>query len=220
MYKGKKVFIIQTIVIAIAYVVLTLIADAFGMAKNIVQFRISDALCVLPYFTPAAVPGVFFGCLISNSIIIGPTSGPGVIQELLTTGAVSVNNVPYLYDIVFGSFATLFGAMGAYLIRKYKFLVAIPPVVFNTVIVVLLFQYAYRYEDTSMLKCFCTVGVGEIISCGLLGTALILGLEDNKEKLFPNVWKKSADSEEEATVEKKITLDDITESGSNLIDKE
>jgi len=197
MYKGKKVFIVQTIIIAAAYVVLTIIADMFGMAKNIVQFRISDALCVLPYFTPAAIPGLFFGCLIANSIVIGPPAGPGVIQELITTGTVSIANMPYLYDIIFGSLATLLGAIGAYLLRKYKFVVAIPPVIFNTVIVVLLFQYAYRYEDTSMFKCFCTVGVGELVSCGLLGTALILALEDNKEKLFPQMSKKTV-SEDKA----------------------
>ena len=97
--------------------------------------------------------------------------------------ATGMLNAPVM-DIFIGSTATLVGCFISYLIRKKKFLVSIPPIIFNTVTVVLLFKYAYRYEDSS-LKCLCTVGVGEIVACGLLGTALLLALEDSWDKWFP-----------------------------------
>lgn len=175
MYKGKTAKIIQAIVIAIAYIVLTYIADMFGMAKGIVQVRISDALCVLPYFTPAAIPGLFIGSVISNTII-SLTEDPMTGKMILSSAA--------QYYVLFGSLSILVASIVSYLIRKYKFVVAIPPVIFNTITMPMIFHYIYRYED-SVAKCVMTVCIGEIISCGLLGTALLLALEDSKDKLFP-----------------------------------
>lgn len=161
MYKGKRRFIIQTIVIAAIYVVLTLIANMFGMANGIIQVRISDALCVLPYYTGAAIPGLFIGCLIANTI----------------TGTITA-------DIIYGSLATLVGAILSFALRKYKFAVPFPPIIVNMFVIPLIFTYAYRFEG-SFWKFVLTIGIGELVSCGVLGTALLLGLEDSRSKLFP-----------------------------------
>lgn len=188
MKNKKKIYIMQTIVIAVLYIILTVIADMFGMAKGIVQVRISDALAVLPYFTPAAIPGLFIGCLVSNTIIsLSPDPMTG--KMMLSSAA--------QYYILFGSCSTMAAAFVSYLIRKKKFIVFVPPIIFNTITIPLLFKYVFRYED-SLLKCFVTVGVGELISCGLLGTALLLALEDSKDKLFPtNDVKSEADNKDE-----------------------
>ena len=98
--RNKKVlFLTQAAVIAAIYVVLTIFISAFNLASGAIQVRISEALTILPFFTPAAIPGLAIGCLLSN---------------LLTGAAV--------YDVVFGSLATLLGAVGTYLLRKHKFL--------------------------------------------------------------------------------------------------
>ena len=97
--RNKKVlFITQAALIAAIYVVLTMFINAFNLASGNIQVRISEALCILPFFTPAAIPGLWIGCLLAN----------------LLTGAA-------IYDIVFGSLATLIGAIGTYLLRKHKF---------------------------------------------------------------------------------------------------
>ena len=97
--RNKKVlFLTQAAVIAAIYVVLTIFISAFNLASGAIQVRISEALTILPFFTPAAIPGLAIGCLLSN---------------LLTGVAV--------YDVVFGSLATLLGAVGTYLLRKHKF---------------------------------------------------------------------------------------------------
>ena len=100
-------------VIAALYVVFTLIANAFGMADQAIQVRISEALTVLPALTPAAIPGLFVGCIVSNTII----------------GAV-------LPDIIFGSLATLVAAIITRALRnKSRFLLPIPPILANTIVV-------------------------------------------------------------------------------------
>ena len=48
------------------YVVLTLLANALGLANYAIQVRFSEALTILPFFTPAAIPGLFVGCILSN----------------------------------------------------------------------------------------------------------------------------------------------------------
>ena len=66
--KNKKsvLFIAQAAMIAALYVVLTLLANALGLANYAIQLRFSEALTILPFFTPAAIPGLFIGCLIAN----------------------------------------------------------------------------------------------------------------------------------------------------------
>ena len=166
--KNKKVlFLTQAAMIAAIYVVLTFIANAFGLANYAVQVRFSEALTILPYFTPAAIPGLFVGCLLSN----------------ILTGCA-------LPDIIFGSIATLLGALGTYALRRHKWLAPVCPTIANTIIVplVLIYGYGLLIEGWSVLKCFgyycLTVGAGEVISCGILGMILLFTLQKYSHKIF------------------------------------
>lgn len=144
--------------IAAIYVVLTMIFQPISFGP--IQFRISEALCVLPYFTPAAVPGVFIGCLISN--VLG--------------GAV-------IMDVVFGSLATLIGAIGSRLLRENRYLVSLPPIVSNTLIIPWVLKYAYGAGDMIWFMMI-TVGIGEILAIGVLGQLLITALDKYKDVIF------------------------------------
>ena len=157
--RNKKVqFITQGAVIAAIYVVLVLIFDTFSFGP--IQFRIAEMLTIMPYFTPAAIPGLFDGCLIANII------GGGLI-----------------WDIVFGSIATLIGAIGSYLVRKNKWLVPLPPIISNMVIVPFVLKYAYGYDGLLVYFMF-TVGLSEIIVCGIIGMALLTVMAKNREHIF------------------------------------
>ena len=158
MKNKKAVFITQAAVIAAIYVVLVVIFDYWSFGP--IQFRVAEALTVLPYFTPAAIPGLFIGCLLSN--ILG--------------GAV-------IWDIVFGSAATLVGAVGTYLLRKYKWLAPLPPIIANTLIVPLVLKYAYG-NDGMVWFFMLTVGGGEIIVCGVLGMVLLFALNRYRHQIF------------------------------------
>ncbi len=157
--RNKKVqFITQGAVIAAIYVVLVLIFDTFSFGP--IQFRIAEMLTIMPYFTPAAIPGLFVGCLIANII------GGGLI-----------------WDIVFGSIATLIGAIGSYLVRKNKWLVPLPPIIANMVIVPFVLKYAYGYDGLLVYFMF-TVGLSEIIVCGIIGMVLLTVMAKNREHIF------------------------------------
>ena len=144
--------------IAALYVVLTLVANAFGLASGAIQVRLSEALTILPCFTAAAVPGLTVGCILANII----------------TGCA-------LWDVVFGSLATLIGAAGTYLLRKKPLLAWIPPVLSNAIIVPIVLQKVYGVPD-SFWYLMLTVGAGEVIACGILGLLLYKALE--KTKIF------------------------------------
>ncbi|MDE7246796.1 MAG: QueT transporter family protein [Lachnospiraceae bacterium] len=165
--RSHALFLAQAAMIAALYIVLTIIANALGLANYIVQVRFSEALTILPYFTPAAVPGLFIGCLLSN----------------ILTGCA-------LPDIIFGSFATLLGALGTYALRRWKWCAPICPIVANTIIVplVLVYGYGLLMEGMTLIQClgfYClTVGAGEIISCGILGMILLTVLEKYKGRIF------------------------------------
>ena len=146
--------------IAALYVVLTFIANAFGLASGAIQIRLSEALTILPFFTTAAIPGLTIGCLLSNWL----------------TGCV-------IWDILFGTLATLLGAIGSYALRKQPWLVPIPPIVANMVIVPFVLRYAYGAED-ALPYMMATVGLGEIISCYILGMLLLLALKKYRGTLF------------------------------------
>ena len=146
-------------VIAAVYVILTLISNLFGLASGAIQVRISEALCVLPMFTPAAIPGLLVGCFISN----------------LLTGCV-------FWDIIFGSLATLIGAIFTYVLRKHRSLALFPPILSNTLIIPFVLKLAYGLPS-GLWYFVLTVGIGEIISCGILGTALLLYLEKYKNTI-------------------------------------
>lgn len=157
---NKMLYLTHAAVIAALYVVLTIIANALGLANYAIQVRFSEALTILPFFTPAAIPGLFAGCLLSN---------------LLTGCAV--------LDVVFGSIATLLGAIGTYLLRQKKWLVPLPPIAANILIVPFVLAYVYRFEG-SIPYFMITVGIGEIISCGVLGMMLLNVLQKYAGRIF------------------------------------
>lgn len=150
MKKISTRFIAEAGIIAALYTALCLLFAPFSF--SVFQVRIAEALCILPYFTPAAIPGLTIGCLISNII------GSGNI-----------------FDIVFGTLATLLGALGSYALRRNRYLVALPPVVSNTLIIPFVLKYAFAAEETVPFI-MCTIAVGEILAVGVLGTALLLAL--------------------------------------------
>ena len=158
--KNKSVlFMAQAAMIAAIYVVLTIVFAPFSFGE--VQVRIAEALTILPVFTPAAIPGLFIGCLIGN--ILG--------------GAL-------LPDIIFGSLATLIGALFTYLLRKRsKFLAPLPPILANIVVVPFVLRYAYGVVLPIPFLAL-TVGIGEIISCGILGNVLAAVLKKYSGKIF------------------------------------
>jgi len=161
--RNKKVlFVAQAALIAAIYVVLTYFVSAFNLASGAIQVRVSEALTILPFFTPAAIPGLAVGCFLSN----------------LLTGCLPM-------DVLFGSLATLIGAVGSYLVRKYKWLVPLPPVVANTLIVPYVLAYVYGAEG-SIPFFMLTVGIGEVISCYVLGGILLNALLPYRNVVFKN----------------------------------
>ncbi len=151
-------------VIAALYVALTYVSMFMGLDKNAIQIRFSEALCVLAFITPAAIPGMTVGCLLAN----------------ILTGCAPL-------DIVFGTIGTLVGSAGAYMIGRSKnsklsrWLCTVPNIIANTVIVTLVCYYCYTApsaQRTDVLIFYAvTVLIGEIISSGVLGTALLHGGE-------------------------------------------
>lgn len=157
----KLLYLVHAAVIAALYVVLTYVANLLGLASGSIQIRFSEALTVLPFFTPAAIPGLFVGCLLANILTGCP-----------------------LPDIVFGSAATLIGAVFTYLLRrKTKWLAPVPPIAANTLIIPFVLLYAYGIRP--LWLSFVTVGAGEIISCSILGMLLLKMLQKYSRYIFP-----------------------------------
>ncbi len=160
MRNKKTLYLTQAALVAAMYFVLTWLSNIFGLASGAVQLRLGEALCVLPYFMPAAVPGLFVGCLLSN---------------LSMSLAV--------WDTVFGSLATLIGAFVASRLRA-KWLTPLPTVLANTVIVpfVVLFCYTEGVKSAGVYAGI-AVGVfaGEVLSAYVLGMVLLLALDRKKE---------------------------------------
>lgn len=159
--QNKVRFITFSAMIAALYVVLTLICAVFGLSSGVIQIRISEALCALVFFTPAAIPGVTIGCLIANLIT-------------------SAN----ILDIVFGTLATFIGVMGGHCLRKNRWLVTLPTVVANAIIIPLVIVYGFGVTDTALPIVALTVGIGEFISATLLGTGLIFILEKYRFNIY------------------------------------
>ena len=153
-------FLCRGALVAALYVVLTWLCALVGLDKGVIQLRLSEALCVLPAFTGAAVPGLFVGCLLAN---------------LLTGSA--------LPAVVFGSLATLIGALGAYLLRRRKWLVPLPTVLANALIIPFVLRFAYGAEGT-IPYFMLTVGAGEVISAYICGMLLYAALVRQKVQLF------------------------------------
>ena len=149
----------QAALIAALYIVLTFLANAMGLANYAVQVRFSEALTILPFFTTAAIPGLFVGCLLSN----------------ILTGCA-------LPDIVFGSLATLVAAILTYKFKKNKWLAPVFPIAANAIVVPFVLLYCYGIEP--LWFSFLTVTAGEIISCGILGMLLLFTLQKHAGRIF------------------------------------
>ena len=159
MKSKNTMFLVQAATIGAIYVVLTLLFAPLSYCE--VQVRFSEALTILPYFTPAAIPGLFVGCILSN----------------LLGGAIPV-------DIIFGSIATLIGAVFTYKLRgSSKWLAPLPPIVANTVIVPFVLYYGYGVNLPIPLMML-TVGAGEVISCGIFGMIVLTALSKVKGSVF------------------------------------
>jgi len=168
-------------IIAAIYVVITYMLAPISFGQ--IQFRISEALTILPLFTPAAVPGLFIGCLIGN--IIG--------------GAV-------LPDVIFGSLATLIGALGTYALRnKPAYYGTVPPVVSNALIIPFVLKYAYGIPFPIPLM-MVTVGVGEAMSCGVLGMILYYALLTRKDSIFEGIDRVKHSDEDQKRDDAPIAL--------------
>lgn len=161
--KNKMVmFVTRSAMIAAIYVVLGVVFAAFG--TKAIQVRLAEALTILPVFTSAAIPGLFVGCLLGN--ILG-----GCI----------------LPDVIFGSLATLLGAIGTCKLGKiHPVLGTLPPILTNTIVVPLVLRYGYG-EPLPIPYMMLTVGIGEIISCGVLGMILYTALKPMKARIFGNL---------------------------------
>ena len=134
-------------VIAAIYVVLTVIFAPISFGP--MQVRIAEMLMILPMFTPAAVPGLFIGCIIANML----------------GGAIAL-------DVIFGSLATLIGAWGGYLLRRSRWLVPIPPILSNALIVPFVLKYGYGFTEIPLPLMMVYIAIGEIIGCYVLGEIL------------------------------------------------
>lgn len=146
--KNKTTYLTHAALIAALYVILSLVSNMFGLASGAVQIRISEALTVMPVFTPAAIPGLFAGCIISN----------------ILTGCAP-------WDILFGSLATLIGALFTQVLKKHDILCLLPPIASNTLILPFVLSFVYHFEG-SLWYFAITIFAGEFISCGILGYLL------------------------------------------------
>ena len=148
-------------IIAALYVAVSFAVQPF--ASGLMQCRVSEALTVLPYFTAAAVPGLFLGCLLFN----------------LLSGAV-------VYDVVFGSLATLLAALCTLSLPRRgvsRYFAPLPSVVLNGLIVAGVLVYAYGVPATYPLAAL-SVAAGQAIACYGLGLPLMLLLERFRTRLF------------------------------------
>ena len=141
-------------IIAASYTVLTFVSFAFGLDKGVIQLRLSEALAVLAAFTPAAIPGLFAGCMLSS---------------FLTGG--------HPLDAVFGSLVTLLAACICYLLRslaRYRIGVmtlALPNIILNALLIPVILIFVYGVSDAYPYLLL-TVGIGEVLASGVLGTLL------------------------------------------------
>jgi len=153
----KLRFMSHAALLAALYVVLTLIASMFGLASGTIQLRLSEMLTVLPALTPAAIPGVWIGCILAN----------------ILTGCLP-------WDIVFGSLATLLGLVGCYFLRRApKWVLPLPTILANAAIIPAVLIRVYGFQDGYPFL-FLTVAIGEILTAGVLGILLYTALARTK----------------------------------------
>lgn len=139
--------------VAALYTVLSYFAGIFGLAYGPIQCRFSEALCVLPFFFPETVWGLFVGCILTNL--------------LSAYGAV---------DVIFGSLATLVAAYATSKLRK-NWLAPLPPVIANGVIIGAVIAWYEVGFGSGFWAAFAyngiTVAIGEAIACYVLGMILL-----------------------------------------------
>ena len=151
-YSKITLYTTRGAMVAALYVLLTMLSSVVGLASGAIQFRLSEMLCILPIFMPEAVLGLFIGCALAN----------------LITGAA-------FWDIVFGSLATLLGAIGAYLMRRFPkklmWLATLPTIVANALIVPPVLIFVYNVPDAYYLLVIFLI-IGETVCAGVLGSML------------------------------------------------
>lgn len=153
-------FMAEAAIIAALYFVLTMAIAPLSYGQlGMMQIRVSEALCVLPFFTPAAIPGLFVGCVLANLF-----SFLGIV------------------DVIFGSLATLAAAAITYLIKN-KWLVPLPTVLVNAVAIGALLHFFY-FSDVPLWIPIAYVGAGEAVACYALGMPLFFLLNKQKNKIF------------------------------------
>jgi uncharacterized membrane protein len=136
-------------VIAAIYAAVTLLLQPISFGA--VQFRVSEALTILPVLTGAAVPGLFIGCLLANLL-----------------GGVSA------LDVVFGSLATLLAAILTRALRKKTYLAPLPPVLVNALVIGAVLSVAI--ENFPFWLAAGSVGLGQLGACYALGLPLLWAL--------------------------------------------
>lgn len=151
----KIKYLVHGAVIAALYAALTIML--MPISYGVMQIRISEALTVLPALTPAAIPGLFLGCLISN--MLGPNG---------------------MVDILLGSLATFLAAIATYKLRKRPLLVPLPPIITNGLIIGSMLHYVYGIP-LPLWTCILWVSIGEGIACYGLGYPLFKYLSRRKE---------------------------------------
>lgn len=150
--------------IAALYVVLTYVSFSFGLSSSVVQCRISEGLCVLAAYTPAAIPGLVIGCLISNTI----------------------TNAHFL-DIIMGTLATFAGTYAAFLMRKRKYTAPLPYLAVNTLAIPPMLIYLYNAQEAGWIV-YLTFFAGEAVACLGMGYMLVAFLERTKSgKTLKNI---------------------------------
>ena len=145
--------ITRAALIAGMYIVLTILSNMMGLANGAIQFRLSEALALMPIIFPESVWGLFVGCVLSNFL----------------TGCV-------IWDIIFGSLATLIAAILTRRLKNKIFLASLCPVISNAIIVPFVLKYAYGL-GSAWLYLSLTVGIGEAVVCCLLAPLVLKGVK-------------------------------------------
>lgn len=156
--RAAVLFLTRGALVGALYTALSLIV--LPISSGAIQFRISEALCILPIFMPEAIAGLFVGCILSN-ILAGCA----------------------IWDIIFGSLATLIGAIGCFMLRrmpkKWMWLATLPTIIANALIVPPILIYAYGSTEAFGFLVF-TVAVGELVCAGIGGSILYYTLSNAK----------------------------------------
>lgn len=175
--KKSTRFLTTAAMIAAMYVALSWLSQMFGLCSGEIQCRISEALCVLPVFTNAAVPGVTLGCLITN-LLFG-SGNP--------------------YDIAFGTLATLIGVLICYALRNLPWIASVPTILSNAFIIPAVLILFFPEMSWSMYPLLAfQVGLGELIACGVLGTLLVWYFLKNP-RTARTVFRNDADASQTAS---------------------